>query len=259
MKFMKRTHITLVMIAVLAAIGSGIASYRFLLAAATARQDAADAEHVNVLVARRTLRAGDELQSDDLRWQPWPSAGLAPGMIARGEKPDAHNRLAGMRIAFPLAAGQPLFSDMVLAGGALSGQVRPGYRAIAVSAVEEIAAGGFLATGDRVDVIAVEAARTGRRIRGETLLRGVRVLAVPGAANGPRATRKGGTVILEVSPAEAEMLSAARRRGDLSLALAGDEERRAGRTTDGLKPLPLQDRGVVSLIKYGITATQTIR
>jgi hypothetical protein len=55
------------------------------------------------------------------------------------------------------------------------------------------------------------------------------------------------------------MLSAARRRGDLSLALAGDEERRAGRTTDGLKPLPLQDRGVVSLIKYGITATQTIR
>ncbi len=256
---MKRMHVTLVMIAVLAAIGSGIASYRFLLAAAAARQHGADAGHVNVLVARRTLRAGDELQSNDLRWQRWPSAGLAPGMVAQAEKPDAQKQLAGMRVAFPLAAGQPLMPDMLLAGGALSGQVRPGYRAMTVSTGEEIAAGGFLAAGDRVDVIAVETARTGRRTHGETLLRGVRVLAVPGAANGPRALRKGGTVILEVSPAQAEMLSAARRRGDLSLALAGDEERRAGAATDGLKPLPLQDRGVVSLIKYGITVTQTIR
>ncbi len=258
---MKRTQITLIAIAALAAIGSGTASYRLLLGTMAEQRAASQTQLTEILVARRALRAGDALQPEDMGWQLWPTSSLAPGMIRRADKPDAGKHLAGVRLAFPVAAGQPLSPDMTVAeGGILSGRIRPGYRAVAIRAGEEIIAGGFLAAGDRVDVIVIEKARSGRRARGQTVLGGARVLAAPSSLKGGRSVRHGGgTVVLEVTPAEAEMLGAARLRGELSLALAGGKDDGAGRSAVADERAAARETGFVSLIKYGVNVMDTSR
>jgi len=121
----------------------------------------------------------------------------------------------------PLYAGEVLvarrFSGYA-GGSALAAVLQPGMRAVTIRVDDVIGVGGFVLPENRVDVIsAFEANGTPRA---ETIIRDVRVLAVDqrsdATADGPVVGR---AVTLEVTPADAEKIAAARQRGSLQLTL----------------------------------------
>jgi pilus assembly protein CpaB len=117
--------------------------------------------------------------------------------------------------------------------GFLAAVLKPGMRAIAIGVDARTGAAGLIFPGDLVDVIltqnfAAGDATTARRVTAETVLTGVRVIAVDqmitqGAPipSGRAAATEGvaRTVTMEVSPEQSERVAVAERLGTLILAL----------------------------------------
>ncbi|MGO4571825.1 Flp pilus assembly protein CpaB [Microvirga sp. 2TAF3] len=178
-----------------------------------------------VLVAAGDLVQGQALDEKNLRWQRWPKDAVDSGFISREAKPDALTSLNGVLVRSHFVAGEPIREEKLSRGpaGMLATMLPPGKRAVAIRVSAESTAGGFILPNDRVDVIQNVSSSEGGKPenRSRTLLRNVRVLAVDQKAEeakGQLAT-VGKTATLEVSPAEAESITAAQAAGTLSLAL----------------------------------------
>ncbi len=180
---------------------------------------------VPVVVATRDLAARSRISADDIRLAEVPSS-------ARHE--DAASTLAQVAEEVVLRetfAGEPILLSTIASvdgGSRLSLRVPPDLRAIAVSFSEVIGAGGLIAPGDSVDVIAVFDERVRGRFEAGYVLTDIPVLAV--ARTLARADQSGAlvgddtedlvsakTVTLAVSPAEAARLALAERFGTLKL------------------------------------------
>src|SRR4051794_11385583 len=113
--------------------------------------------------------------------------------------------------------------------GFLAAVLGPGMRAVSVGVDTVSGTAGLIWPGDRIDVILTQAISdaaipVGRRLAAETVLSGVRVIAIDqqllqGVAPDGAAENKARTVTLEVTSAEAERVSVATRIGKLSLAV----------------------------------------
>lgn len=182
------------------------------------RIDAVEASNKNlaaVVVAARDVPMGKRVEREDLRIVRTSVEG-APSDAFRDV-----TEVVGQVSRSPLYAGEVLvarrFSGYV-GGSALAAVLQPGMRAVAIRVDDVIGVGGFVLPENRVDVIsAFEASGTPRA---ETIIRDVRVLAVDQrsdvTADGPVVGR---AVTLEVTPADAEKIAAARQRGSLQLTL----------------------------------------
>ena len=103
----------------------------------------------------------------------------------------------------------------------------PGKRAVSVPVTSETAVGGFVLPGDRVDVLRTLESQTGgegssgKQTVAQIILQNVRVLALDQstAAEKDAKTIVAATATLEVGPAEAEVLTAAKAAGPVTLAL----------------------------------------
>src|SRR4051794_26414876 len=127
--------------------------------------------------------------------------------------------------------------------GFLAAVLGPGMRAVSVGVDTVAGTAGLIWPGDRIDVILTQsigdaAIPVGRRIAAETVLSGVRVIAIDQQLVQGVAPEAGGdkarTVTLEVTGAEAERVSVATRIGRLSLAV------RSAERAPAYEPIPLK-------------------
>jgi pilus assembly protein CpaB len=190
---------------------------------------AAAAARVVVLVAAHAVTAGNLLKPEDLTTKSMTVADA--GDDASLDTPDARHALAGAMVRESLDVGEVVkLKDVMRPGdhGFLAAVLRPGMVAVSVGVDAITGTAGLIWPGDRVDLILTQAIGDtslpiGRRIAAETVLSDVRVIAIdqqlmqgvsPGSVE-----NKAPTVTMEVTSAQAEMVSVATRIGKLSLAV----------------------------------------
>ena len=180
-----------------------------------------------VLVAKKNLPTGSLVKLGDLRWQAWPDKGLARPYLVRGKRKESE--VVGAVVRAPVTTGQPVTDGLIVKPGDrgfLAAVLKSGMRAVSVPVNATTGIAGFVFPGDRVDLILAHGIRRGAgtektvRRASETVLRGVRVLAVDQSTNdqaGKPSIAK--TATLEVTSKQAEIIAVVVELGKLSLSL----------------------------------------
>lgn len=187
-------------------------------------------ETVRVLVAKRELNYGKRLGPKDLQWVQWPKAALPPGSFTSvealfGEKGD-QSRV----VLRSIEPGEPVLEGKITKMGEsprMAMNVGDGNRALAISVDATAGVAGFVAPGDRVDIMLI------RKIEGQLVssivLQDVPIIATDQRSNteatSPRLFRM---VTVEVSIRDAQKLALAQQVGRLSLTLRGLSESTEG-------------------------------
>jgi pilus assembly protein CpaB len=136
-------------------------------------------------------------------------------------------------------------------------------RAVSTEISPETGAGGFILPNDRVDVILSRREKNPDRgasndiVVSEIILANIRVLAIDQAPKEKEGTNTvvGRTVTLELKPAQAPILAAARQAGTLSLALRSIAD--VNQSEIGSDDRPRQ-HGNINVVRYGVTNQTTI-
>jgi pilus assembly protein CpaB len=220
------------LLTILFLLSLGVAAWLFLHALPqNATADVQPLPKEEVLVASVPLSAGTLLRADDVVWR--PAAGVVePGTVVRPlaavhteRDEQARNEVSGAALNVDLARGEPIRRSLIVKPGDrdfLQVVLTSGARAIAIP-ISSVGAGtGLLNPGDRVDVVLTQNFNSeglARRSVSETIAQNLRMLAIdPANAQGGR------SVMLEVTPEQAEKVGVAAELGKLSLLLrrAGD-------------------------------------
>jgi pilus assembly protein CpaB len=209
-----------------------------------------------VLVAKTEIGLGQITGPESFRWQDWPQNSINAQYIQRSARPNAINDFVGAVARSPMLPGEPVTSlKLVKAGdgGVLAAILPAGMRAISKRIKEETAAGRLILPNDRVDVILTQR----RRGRGgvedsmsDTLFRNIRVLAIGQLIEAKEGKKlaEGNTATLEMTPTQAEELSAANSKGEISLSLRSiaDMQKRD-------EPTAQKERSdSIKVLKYGV-------
>lgn len=224
------------------------------VATETAAATIAQSRTVDVLVTTRPIAAGTVLARDDLRWQAWPEQSVDRGWLVRTAKSaSASLPMVGQVVPVQLAAGVPITSAMAVPSGngsAFAAAIRPGWRAATIAVTPAAGLAGFVAPGDRVDVLLTQT--LGNRRTAQTLVADLGVLGVDqrqrgdsavtapleaagdvvASAAGASSAEPPNLITLEVTPRQAEALAVATELGKLSLVLRGPG---AGQSAIGIR------------------------
>jgi pilus assembly protein CpaB len=233
---MKRAQIAVLGIAVTAGIGA-----MFLMRGD--RQPAPQPEVVmapspslpttDVLVAAVDLPMGQTLKEADLRWQAWPADAVPNGLISRAEGTQVLGEVSGSIARAQILSGEPIRRERLIkgdGGGFMSAILPSGKRAVAITIDTRgsSTAGGFVLPNDRVDILRTYRDEEASRQQGsdvhttETILTNIRVLAI---GKNVQTDAQGNSFVdgenatLELTPAQAEIITLAQRVGHVSLAL----------------------------------------
>lgn len=194
---------------------------------------------VKILVAGTNMPAGMTVARGSLRWVDWPEDSVEKDYVAADEEDqNIEKQFIGSVIRRGIPEGIPLTANMFFkrdAPGFMAGALQPGMRALPISVNDISGAAGFILPGDRVDVILMlnlsKNAPKGKKSAGvtagialnyigETILRNIRVIAIDQQVDDfELATVLAGTVTLEVTSKQAELLTVARKMGSISLSL----------------------------------------
>ena len=216
-----------------------------------------------ILVAKSNIGLGQITTAENFVWKDWPESGINPQYVKRSARPNAINDFVGAVAMTPLQAGDPITSlKLVKAGdgGVLAAILPAGMRAFSTRIKEETAAGRLILPNDRVDVILTQR----RRGRGgsedsvsDTLFRNIRVLAIGQLIEAKEGKKlaEGNTATLELTPAQAEELSAANAKGEISLSLRSiaDMQKRDEATA------PKERSNSIKVLKYESPDTRVWR
>ncbi len=161
---------------------------------------------VPMLVAELDLPRGETVEAGDVSLRSVPVDYRPPGALT------SVSQAVGRMLAADVVAGEPLTAGRLAAGGGpVAAMVPPGLRAVPVLAGVPP---GLLAPGDRVDVLATFAAGQPHT---ETVVAEAEVLSILGAQDG--AFEGATSLVLVVSPDDAERLAYARSFAELSIAV----------------------------------------
>ncbi len=181
-----------------------------------------------VLVTNRDLVVGELLTPEDLEWADWPSGYMNLEFFTEELQPTAIEDVSGSVVRTPFYENEPILPQKIVQKGDtgyMAALLKPGMRAMSVQISAESASGGFILPNDKVDVILTftqEDPVTEEAVQAIlTILENVRVLAIDQAF---RTTDTGESVVgrvatLELSPDDAELITLAGRKGNLTLAL----------------------------------------
>lgn len=204
----------------------------------------------DVLVFARDIPVDTAIMPEDLRWQSWPEEALQDTFILRNDRPEAPEELERRVARSDLHSGDPVREGRLrsVGSGAIAAMLDPGQRALAVRVSVESTAGGFVLPGDRVDLLHTTTPPEGGRSRSRALVTNLRVLALDQRTHsGPdEIATIGQTATLEVTPEQAEIITAAERTGRLTLVLRS--------RSDGDEPPQLDDRAAdrnITVIRRG--------
>ena len=217
-----------VLVLVVALAAGGIAAYLSLNTAPQPVPEVAVApqiETTEVLVVSGDIAPGASLTAANVRWEEWPTSAVNPAFVDRDAQPDAIEKMEGTIVRSQFYDGEPIREGKLVRSdsGFMSAILPTGKRAVAVKVSAQSTAGGFILPNDRVDLIhTISQSSDGqKRFVSQTLLTNIRVMAIDQTIeeqNGDRVV-VGKTATLELSPSEVEIVSAAEKQGNLSLAL----------------------------------------
>lgn len=197
-----------------------------------------------IVVAAEPLRFGAALSRDTLKEISWPQDSLPEGAFA---SIDAALK-GGRAVLSPIEPNEPVLKAK-LSGpdgrATLSNLLTPGMRAVTIRTDEIAGVGGFVAPGDRVDVVLTRDAgriaevsgnaegASGSTIATEIVVANAKVLTVGQGAD-ERATgpQLADSVTIEVTAEGAQKVALARNVGSLSLSLRSAAD--AGSDRNGL-------------------------
>ena len=230
----------LLVVAGILAVGTGLLLFNYL---ASVNRTAQTAPPRQVLVAARTIPARTHLTGDLLQVVQRPSNLVESDALA-----DPQSAI-GQVALIDVPAGSAITSSKIAKGVAstLPLALTPGMRAIAIPIDRVKGVAGLVQAGDRVDVIAIPPRGAHAQPTAFTILRNVRVLAMgktmeyssSNASPAPQDDSVSQTATLEVTPTQADRLSAADLSTTLRLALRSPHERansvpvRTARLSDG--------------------------
>jgi pilus assembly protein CpaB len=223
---MNPRNVTLLLAAVLA-FGTGLLLFNYLSSVNSAANKV-EAKRV-VLVAARPIPAQAIITNDMLDRAIRPATSVEPDSI----DPAALQSVVGTVALVAIPAGGTLTQSRIARPSAVSltAKVKKGLRAVTIPIDRVKGVAGLIETGDRVDVIAIQAAR-GESLPpvARTILRGINVLAMGSTFappnNGSPAPDAGNasTATLEVTPQQANLLALADVNTVLRLALRSPDE-----------------------------------
>ena len=211
----------------------GVALVIGLLAALAARSylssqmDAMEAQSrgnkVSVVVAKRELRRGERLSSENVAVRAIPADFAHSNAVTPGD----FDRLDGQPLAFPVKPGEMVLWSLMESKRAptFSARVDAGRRAITVPVDEINSISGLLEPGDTIDLM-VTFDRKGKKTT-LTLLQGVRVMATgQRSADDPKSgeRRQYSTVTLDTTPDQARNVILARDVGKLTALLRNPQD-----------------------------------
>jgi pilus assembly protein CpaB len=198
------------------------------------RADVSATAKVAVLAFAKPVRAGALLKPEDFAVKETTLA--EAGEDASRDTPEARHALTGAMVRASMGQGDIIRRrDVMTPGdhGFLASVLSPGMRSVSISVDAAAGEVDLIWPGDRIDLILTQtvgdaAAPAGRRIASETVLRGVRVIAidqqiVQGAASGG-ADGKARNVTMEVTSEQAERISVATHLGRLSIAVRSADQ-----------------------------------
>jgi pilus assembly protein CpaB len=186
----------------------------------------------SVLIARAALKRGQILRPEDLIWQVWPDGALDQHYIELSG-PRSPDSFAGWVVRNPIAAGEPLTEEKIIAPGDrgfLAAVLTAGMRAISVPVTVTSGISGFIFPGDRVDLLlsypvpspagSPETGRNYEHKASQTVLHDVRVIGIDQRLDGkPGEAIVAHTATLEVTPKQGEIVALASEIGKVSLTL----------------------------------------
>jgi len=207
-----------------------------------------------VVVAKRPLRFGTELNASELQEVPWPATSMPAGAFTK-----ISDVLHGGRrvVLTAIEPNEPVLALKITGPGqraTLSALVKPGMKAVTIRVNDVEGVGGFVLPGDHVDVVLTRQIDKGSATT-EVVLQDARVLAVDQIAD-ERAAKAAvaKSVTLEVSTVEAQKVWLASSVGNLSLLL-----RKAGETAETrTRKITLSDLGSNEPVSTGKVATATV-
>jgi len=176
---------------------------------------------VTVVIAKREINYGDEIQRSYLAEVPWP-AGVQPkdSFSKIDEILDGDQKRLALHAIQP---NEPVLKGKVSGFGqraTLSALIDGDMRAVTIRVNDVIGVAGFVLPGDRVDVLLTRQIESDKDFQTDTILQKVRVLGVDQEASDakdkPTVAR---AVTLEVSPQDSQKLALAGQIGSLTLAL----------------------------------------
>lgn len=209
-----------------------------------------------IVVAKRPLRFGTELNSDVLQETPWPQESLPAGAFHTTTELLSQGRRVALTA---IEANEPILAVKITGAGeraTLSALVRKGMKAVTIRVNDVEGVGGFVLPGDRVDVVLTRQIDKGSATT-EVVLQDTRVLAVDQIAD-ERAAKAAvaKSVTLEVTTVQAQKVWLAASVGNLSLLL-----RKAGETAQvNTRKVTLQDleNGAAASSEKSTTTTVTV-
>lgn len=225
------------------------------------QQAAPQIDTVDILVAKNDIGLGTVVSAGDLAWQQWPTSANSGSFIAKRDRPDALETLAGSIARGPFVAGEPIREAKLVkskGSGFMAAILPQGMRAVSTEISPENGAGGFILPNDRVDVILTRREKdpaTNEARPSETILNNIRVLAIDQNVeekNGQKVV-VGKTATLELAPGQAETLAMSRQLGTLSLAL------RSITDSEGKPSVEPENTGrsSINVVRYGVTVPMT--
>ncbi|MEM7497359.1 MAG: Flp pilus assembly protein CpaB [Pseudomonadota bacterium] len=180
-------------------------------------------ETIPVIVASQTIKYGERVDEHHVRIIDWPADSVPQGAFTSPEDLIG-DIMAERRVAMrQVDAGAPILESMVTGFGEdsrMAMRLGEGRRAfsIPINALSGVA--GFIAPGDRVDIMLTES--TQGELKSRIILRDMQVIAVDQQAEeARRRARVGSTATLDVSTREAQILAVAQSVGKLTLTLRG--------------------------------------
>jgi pilus assembly protein CpaB len=195
-----------------------------------------------ILVATKAIGMGERLSPATVGWADWPAGAVRAEYIPEAAAPAAIAEMTGTATRFEFFPGEPIRKEKLAepGDGYLSVVLAKGMRGVSVTVGADAASGGFVVPNDHVDVMLTRT--LDNRTVADTILSNVRVLAInkrlgeTGATGAPPAAPDTGTTpeaadpaakvfsneaiaTLELSPAQAGVITAAATTGKLSLLL----------------------------------------
>lgn len=209
-----------------------IAGYQNELARArTAQVQVKQIETVEVFVAKRKLKYGEALSTEDVRQIEWPKEALPEGLFTKTEDlfPNPNDPNLRRVVLRQMEKNEPLLLTKVSKPGedaGLTSRLERGQRAFAIKVDVASGVSGFLRPGDRVDVYWTGSTgnKRGPNSREFTKLieSSVSLIAVDQTANDDATEVSiARTVTVAATPAQVAALAQAQSSGRLSLALVG--------------------------------------
>lgn len=212
---MQRRLITVILFALVAAIGSSTILYRIIRASSA---HASDASMQEIYVASRDLTAGTVIGASDIHKVKWPGAVNSLWIQQRED-------LIGRGLIAAINNGEPIPDNRLAAKGAGAGfesAIPQGMRVVPVRVDEQGGLAHVIAPGMHVDVLSTESAGgLGPNAVTRTILQNLKVFSIeqPTEKNGKDKSPWAQSVNLVVTPEQAEVLSQAIAQNRIQLVL----------------------------------------